>query len=107
VTETGNLAGVRGRGPLLDGASTLQPRELSMLPAQRRRKACARPDDSRRRFPQNRAGFLKKIIELRRALATTDDEMTVALLMMAIESFESERAVLVQAANINDTGDAE
>jgi hypothetical protein len=49
----------------------------------------------------------KKIVELRRALATTDDELTVALLMMAIESFESERAVLVQAANINDTADAE
>ncbi len=38
----------------------------------------------------------EKIIELRRALATTDDELTVALLIMAIESFESERAVLVQ-----------
>jgi hypothetical protein len=49
----------------------------------------------------------KKIVELRRALATTDDELTVALLMLAIESFESERAVLVQAANINDTADAE
>ena len=49
----------------------------------------------------------KKIVELRRALATTDDELTVALLMMAIESFESERAVLLQAANINDTADAE
>ena len=49
----------------------------------------------------------KKIVELRRALATTDDELTVALLMMAIESFESERAVLVQAANIKDTADAE
>jgi hypothetical protein len=49
----------------------------------------------------------KKIVELRRALATTDDELTVALLVLAIESFESERAVLVQAANINDTADAE
>jgi hypothetical protein len=45
----------------------------------------------------------KKIVELRRALATTDDELTVALLMMAIESFESERAALVREANINDT----
>ena len=49
----------------------------------------------------------KKIVELRRALATTDDELTVALLVLAIESFESERAVLVQAANIKDTADAE
>ena len=48
-----------------------------------------------------------KIVELRHALATTDDELTVALLMMAIESFESERAVLLQAANIDDTADAE
>jgi len=38
----------------------------------------------------------KKIVELRRALATTDDELTVALLVMAIESFESERAVLLR-----------
>ena len=49
----------------------------------------------------------KKIVELRHALATTDDELTIALLMMAIESFESEMVVLLQAANINDTADAE
>src|ERR1700759_2538058 len=41
----------------------------------------------------------KKIVELRRALATTDDELTVALLMMAIESFESERADLDQGVS--------
>ena len=49
----------------------------------------------------------KKIVELRRALATTDDELTVALLVLAIESFESERAVLLQSANVIDTADAE
>ena len=49
----------------------------------------------------------KKIVELRHALATTDDELTVALLVLAIESFESERSVLLRAANINDTADAE
>ena len=38
----------------------------------------------------------KKIVELRHALATTDDELTVALLVMAIESFQSERAVLLR-----------
>ena len=37
----------------------------------------------------------------------TDDELTVALLVLAIESFESEMVVLLQAPNINDTTDAE
>jgi hypothetical protein len=49
----------------------------------------------------------KRIVELRRALATTDDELTIALPVLAIEGFKSERAALVQAANINDTADAE
>ena len=37
----------------------------------------------------------RKIIDLQRVLATSDDQLTIALLKMAIESFASERDSLL------------
>jgi hypothetical protein len=38
----------------------------------------------------------RKIVDLQRILASTDDQLTITLLNMAIESFESERDALLQ-----------
>jgi len=48
----------------------------------------------------------RKIIDLQRMLATTDDLLTIALLNMAIESFLSERDTLLHVRNQRaaDTG---
>lgn len=40
----------------------------------------------------------RKIMDLRRMLATTNDDLTVALLKMAIESLESEKDSLPHTA---------
>lgn len=40
----------------------------------------------------------RKIVDLRRLLATTDDQLVIVLLNMAIESFIAERESLLAAA---------
>lgn len=42
-----------------------------------------------------RENIERKIIDLQRMLATSDDQLEIALLKMAIESFESERDSLL------------
>jgi hypothetical protein len=46
-----------------------------------------------------RENIERKIIDLQRMLATSDDQLEIALLKMAIESFESERDSLPRANN--------
>ncbi len=43
-----------------------------------------------------------KIVDLQRLLASTDDPLTITLLNMAIESFESERDALLQTEHRSD-----
>jgi hypothetical protein len=48
----------------------------------------------------------RKIVDLQRMLASSDDQLAIALLKLAIESFESERDSLPPANNQQMAGDA-
>ncbi len=50
-----------------------------------------------RKMRYGRENIDRKIIDLQRMLATADDQLEIALLKMAIESFESERDSLPAA----------
>jgi hypothetical protein len=44
----------------------------------------------------------RKIVDLQRMLASTDDQLAIALLKLAIESFESERDSLAKEGAMKD-----
>ena len=44
----------------------------------------------------------RKIVDLQRMLASTDDQLAIALLKLAIESFESERDLLEKQGATKD-----
>lgn len=46
----------------------------------------------------------RKIVDLQRILASTDDQLTITLLNMEIESFESERDSLLQTEHRKSAG---
>jgi|tagenome__1003787_1003787.scaffolds.fasta_scaffold20721396_2 hypothetical protein len=53
-----------------------------------------------------RENIERKIIDLQRMLASTDDQLAIALLKMAIESLETERDSLLAVGNQPATKDA-
>ena len=53
-----------------------------------------------------RENIERKIIDLQRMLASTDDQLAIALLKMAIESLETERDSLLAVGNQPGTKDA-